>query len=146
MQPRRDVAPLKVVIAHPDEARRRAWRTAVHDGATVSVVELVPDARAAHDAALRLQAHLVLWDMDLLDPDGIGLLRSLTEVADVEVVVVSHGVDRERRRRALAAGAAAVVTPGHVPGELSAVLERALSGSGVEPPAHLTVLARLPGP
>ena len=131
---RRAAAPLRVLALEGDPQALRYVREALLQSGYSPIVTADPEE------ALRLveqeRPHLVLLDLMLPGADGVALMQSITETADVPVIFLSPHGQEPQLAQALDLGAADYVVKPFSPVELAARIRAALRRRETpEPPA-----------
>jgi DNA-binding NarL/FixJ family response regulator len=114
----------RVVVAEDDEAFQQKIAGVLADDGRFEVVGLASNGRDAVDLAERLQAELIVMDIEMPFCDGVEATRLLQEAApDVQVVAISGHNYEERVLEIRDAGAVDYVRKSRIDDDLVAVLE-----------------------
>ena len=114
----------RVLVAEDDEAFQQKIAGVLVDDGRFEVVGLASNGRDAVDLAERLQADLVVMDIEMPLCDGVEATRLLQEAApDVQVVAISGHNYEERVLEIRDAGAVDYVRKSRIDDDLVAVLE-----------------------
>ena len=130
--PRNGEEQIRILVVDDDPETLRYVRDAL---ATAGYVPLVTgDPRELSDLIQTKDPHLVLLDLMLPETDGIELMQSLPELADLPVIFISGYRRDETIARALEIGAADYIVKPFSPTELTARVRAALrKRAGPEP-------------
>ena len=114
----------RVLVAEDDEAFQQKIAGVLVDDGRFEVVGLASNGRDAVDLAERLQAEIVVMDIEMPLCDGVEATRLLQEATpDVQVVAISGHNYEERVLEIRDAGAVDYVRKSRIDDDLVAVLE-----------------------